>query len=326
MNISALLDLELPTIIMLVVAAAAFVSVVAVGIGFVGRGKRGKRIEVVLNKRRGELSKQQLENLASKPSTLRQAKQKAYIELLNKLFTSLSLENVLSSKEVRESLAQAGFRGRTVVAVYFSSRILGILGGLFTAVVLVNLWQTFPYPEPVRYLFYGVGGGIGFYIPQVLLTNMAQKRQQSMNEAFPDALDLLVICVEAGSSVENALGRVTEEIMETSAILAQEIGLTSAELAYLGDRRTAYENFALRTGLPAAKALATTLIQSEQYGTPVGVALKVLAQEKRNDRMAMAEKKAGALPAKLTVPMIVFFLPLLFMVVIGPAAIQISNF
>ena len=320
------MDLELPTIIMLVVAAAAVVSVVVVGIGFIGRGKRGKRIEMVLNKRRGELSKQQMANLAAKPSTLRQAKQKAYVELANKVFRGLSLEKVLSSKEVRESLAQAGFRGRAVVAVYFSCRVLGILGGLLLAIFLVNLWQPFPYPGPVKYLFYAVGGGVGFYLPQVLLTNMAQKRQQSMNEAFPDALDLLVICVEAGSSVENALGRVTEEIMESSAILAQEIGLTAAELAYLGDRRVAYENFALRTGLPAAKALATTLIQTEKYGTPVGVALKVLAQEKRDERMAMAEKKAGALPAKLTVPMIVFFLPLLFMVVIGPAAIQITNF
>ncbi len=326
MNVSALLDLELPTIIMLVVAAAAVVSVVVVVVGLVSRGKRGKRIEVVLNKRRGELSKQQLANLASKPSTLRQAKQKAYVELLNKVFKGLSLENVLSSKSVREALAQAGFRGRAVVAVYFSCRVLGIVGGLLLAIFLVSLWQPFPYPEPVRYLFYGAGAGIGFYMPQVLLANMAQKRQESMNEAFPDAMDLLVICVEAGSSVENALGRVTEEIAETSSILAQEIGLTAAELAYLGDRRIAYENFALRTGLPAAKALATTLIQSEKYGTPVAVALKVLSQEKRDERMAMAEKKAGALPAKLTVPMIVFFLPLLFLVVIGPAAIQISNF
>jgi tight adherence protein C len=326
MNISALLDLELPTIIMLVVAAAAVVSVIAVGLNFVGRGKRGKRIEMVLNKRRGELSKQQLENLASKPSTLRQAKQKAYVELANKIFRGLSLENLISSKIVRESLAQAGFRGRSVIAVYFACRILGVLGGMLLAVFLISQWQPFPYPNPVKFLFYGIGAAVGFYMPQILLTNMAQKRQQSMNEAFPDAMDLLVICVEAGSSVENALGRVTEEIMETSAILAQEIGLTAAELAYLGDRRIAYENFALRTGLPAAKALATTLIQSEKYGTPVGVALKVLAQEKRDERMAMAEKKAGALPAKLTVPMIVFFLPLLFLVVIGPAAIQITNF
>ena len=326
MNISVLMDIKLPTIIMLVVATAAVVSVVVVGINLLGRGKRGKRIEMVLNKRRGELSRQQLESLSNKPSTLRQAKQKGYVELLNKVFTGLSLENVLSAKHVRESLAQAGFRGRAVVAVFFSCRVMGILGGMALAVLLVSLWRIFPYPEPVKFLFYGVGGAIGFYLPKVLLTNMAQKRQQSMNEAFPDALDLMVICVEAGSSVENALGRVTEEIAESSSILAQEIGLTAAELAYLGDRRMAYENFALRTGLPAAKALATTLIQSEKYGTAVGVALKVLAQEKRDERMAAAEKKAGALPAKLTVPMIVFFMPLLFLVVIGPAAIQISQF
>ena len=326
MNISALLDLELPTIIMLVIAAAAVVSIVVVAVELVGREKRGKRIKVLLKKRCGELSRQQLANLAAKPSSLRQDKQTVFVELLNKVFKSLSLENVLSSKSVRESLAQAGFRGRAGVTVYFSCRVLGIVGGLLLVIFLVSLWQPFPYPEPVRFLFYGVGAAIGFYMPQVLLTNLAQKRQQSMNEAFPDAMDLLVICVEAGSSVENALGRVTEEIAESSPILAQEVGLTAAELAYIGDRRIAYENFALRTGLPAAKALATTLIQSEKYGTPVAVALKVLAQEKRDERMGVAEKKAGALPAKLTVPMIIFFLPLLFLVVIGPAAIQIINF
>ncbi|MCH7551164.1 MAG: type II secretion system F family protein, partial [Proteobacteria bacterium] len=151
------------------------------------------------------------------------------------------------------------------------------------------------------------------------------KRQQEMSDVFPDTLDLMVICVEAGLGVEAAFARVTEEIIDQSPILATELGLLSAELAYLGDRRQSYVNFSNRTGLPAAKALSTALIQSEQYGTPVGVALKVLAQEKRDERMSAAEKKAAALPAKLTVPMIIFFLPVLFIVVIGPAAMQVGN-
>jgi len=146
-----------------------------------------------------------------------------------------------------------------------------------------------------------------------------------MTDVFPDVLDLMVICVEAGLGIEQAFARVSEEIVDSSPVLAQEIGILGAELAYLGDRRKAFENFALRTGLPAAKSLATTLIQSEQYGTPVGVAVQVLAKEKRHDRMSQAEKKAASLPAKLTVPMIIFFLPVLFIVVIGPAVIQITS-
>jgi tight adherence protein C len=146
-----------------------------------------------------------------------------------------------------------------------------------------------------------------------------------MTATFPDMLDLLVICVEAGLSIEAAFTRVTEEIADSSPVLAEEIGLTSAELTFLGDRSKAYANLSARTGLPAAKSLATALIQSERYGTPVSVALKVLAQENRDDRMAKAEKKAGALPAQLTVPMIVFFLPVLFLVIIGPAIIQMMK-
>ena len=157
----------------------------------------------------------------------------------------------------------------------------------------------------------------------MVVSNFAQKRQQEMNQAFPDTLDLLVICVESGLGIEAAFDKVTEEIAENSPILAQEFGLTTAELAYLGDRHKAYENFAKRTGLPAAKSLSTTLVQSEKYGTPVGQALKVLSQERRDERMSLAEKKGASLPAKLTVPMIVFFLPVLYEVVIGPAIIQI---
>jgi tight adherence protein C len=158
-----------------------------------------------------------------------------------------------------------------------------------------------------------------------MLTNTITKRQQALSRSFPDALDLMVICVEAGVSIEAAFQRVTEEMVESTPVIAEEIALTSAELAFLGDRRQAYENLAERTGLPAIKSLCTALLQSERYGTPVSVALRVLAQENREARMAAAEKKAAALPAKLTVPMIIFFLPVLFMVIIGPAAIQVSR-
>ena len=147
-----------------------------------------------------------------------------------------------------------------------------------------------------------------------------------MRLAFPDAIDLLVICVQAGLSIEAAFARVTEEISSTSEALSQEISLTAAELAFLGDRHKAYENFAERTGLEGAKSLGTALSQADKYGTPVGIALKVLAEESRNERMSRAETKAARLPAQLTVPMIMFFLPVLFIVIIGPAVLQFLSF
>jgi tight adherence protein C len=151
---------------------------------------------------------------------------------------------------------------------------------------------------------------------------MVAKRQQSITKAFPDALDLMVICVEAGLSMEAGFHRVADEIQETSPELSEELGLTTAELAFLPDRRAALENLAKRTGLPGMKALTTSLVQAEKYGTPVSVSLRVLSNEQRDDRMNKAERKAGALPAQLTVPMIVFFLPVLFIVLIGPAIIK----
>jgi tight adherence protein C len=142
---------------------------------------------------------------------------------------------------------------------------------------------------------------------------------------FPDALDLLVISSEAGLSIEAAFHRVTGEIEESSPALSEEFGLTTAELSFLGDRRRAYTNFADRTGLPSAKALAVTLLQSEKYGTSISNALKVLSQENRDERMSRAERKAASLPAQLTVPMIVFFLPVLFVVIMGPAGLKIAS-
>ena len=172
-------------------------------------------------------------------------------------------------------------------------------------------------PSPCRY--------VGFYAPILYVSNVVTKRQQSIRRAWPDALDLLLICVESGMSAEAAFRKVSEEIGAQSVELAEELTLTTAELSYLPERRQAYENLGARTGLEAVKSVMTSLIQAERYGTPLGHALRVLAQENRDQRMNEAEKKAAALPPKLTVPMILFFLPVLFGVILGPAAIQISH-
>ena len=162
-------------------------------------------------------------------------------------------------------------------------------------------------------------------MPEVYLNNTMTKRQVSMRRAFPDSLDLLLICVESGMSIEHAFRKVAGEIGSASVALAEEYTLTTAELSYLQDRRVAYENLAIRTGLDGVKQIVTVLIQSERYGTPLGSALRVVSQESRDNRLMEAEKKAAGLPPKLTVPMIIFFLPVLFFVILTPAGIQISH-
>jgi len=164
---------------------------------------------------------------------------------------------------------------------------------------------------------------IGIKAPEVFLSNQIAKRQASMKTAFPDALDLLLICVESGMSIELAFRKVSTEIGSQSVPLAEEFALCTAELSYLAERRQAYENIAARTGLEGVKSVSTALIQAERYGTPLGSALRTLAQESRDQRMMEAEKKAAALPPKLTVPMILFFLPVLFIVIMTPAIIQV---
>ena len=321
---ATLARMDIPTMIMWLLVMAGVCSTLWFGYSFFAGGKRGKRITAVISRHRGELSRKQAEDL-KKTSAIRQTREKPHVELMKKILGVVNLQHLLFSDDVRNQLAQAGLRGRGVVPAYVSTRILMALGGGIGTLIFVGLMDRFPYPDFVKFIFAAAGAAAGFYMPKLLLANTVQKRQDEMTRGFPDTLDLLVICVESGLGIEAAFTRVTEEIAEASPILAQELGLMSAELAYLGDRRQAYENFSNRTGLEAAKALATALIQSEQYGTPVGVAIKVLAQEKRDERMSNAEKKAAALPAKLTVPMIIFFLPCLFIVVIGPAYLTIAG-
>lgn len=316
--------IETPTLIVWMAVLAAIVTVAAIALPFITQKGQSQRFKAVTD-RRQELSRDQMSSLESKGSSIRQRKGQSRAELMKKILHALKIDQALGSKEIKESLSQAGYRGPNAIIGFAFARF-ALAGGLFAlSFIVIAAWKDFPYPLQVKILIMGVAALIGFYLPKIIVTNSGQKRQVQLNAGFADALDLMVICVEGGLSVEGAFDRVTEEIADKSPLLAQEFGLTSAELAYLGDRHKAYTNFAERTGLPAIKSLSTTLMQSEKYGTPVGQALKVLSQERRQERMALAEKKGAALPAMLTVPMILFFLPPLFMVVIGPAAINIMN-
>jgi tight adherence protein C len=169
------------------------------------------------------------------------------------------------------------------------------------------------------------GALVGYYLPDLWVSNVIGRRQQSIMQAFPDALDLMLICVESGMSIESSFTKVAAEIGTQSSELAEELALTTAELSYLPDRRQAFDNLARRCGHQGVRAVATALNQAEKYGTPLGQALRVTATENREMRMQEAEKKAASLPAKLTVPMILFFLPCLFVVIMGPAIMRIMH-
>ncbi|MHC5654781.1 type II secretion system F family protein [Stappia sp.] len=234
----------------------------------------------------------------------------------------LNLRNLMSDEKTAFHLVQAGFRGpRPLYTFLFARLVMPVIlfvVALFYTFVVLQLEQ----PPMVKVLIASVIAFIGYYAPDLYVKNRIQNRQTSINRAWPDALDLMLICVESGMSIEVAFRKVAEEIGVQSVALAEELTLTNAELSYLGDRRLAYENLSKRTGLENVKNVSLALIQAERYGTPVSQALRVMADESRSQRMQAAEKKAAALPPKLTVPMIVFFLPVLLAVIIGPVIIQ----
>jgi len=234
------------------------------------------------------------------------------------------LGNILEGENSREKLASAGYRGQAPLITFMFFRFvmpfLVFSITLFYSFLILHL--SWPPLEKVGVAF--VGALIGFYLPDLFVNNMIARRQQSIMRAFPDALDLMLICVESGMSIESAFTRVAGEIGSQSAELAEELALTTAELSYLPDRRQAFDNLAKRCGHPGVKSVATALNQAEKYGTPLGQALRVTATENREMRMQEAERKAASLPAKLTVPMIIFFLPCLFVVIMGPAIMQIK--
>jgi len=235
---------------------------------------------------------------------------------------ALNLSRHMSDGKIAHRLRMAGYRGQAPIVTYLA--LLVLMPGIMLAVSAFYVFFVFS-ADQALYIKLGVvlaAGYAGCYLPPLYLTNRIQKRQLIIKRAWPDALDLLLICVESGMSIESALRRVSVEMSASAPALSDELIITTAELSYLQDRRMAYENLGSRTGLEGVRAVVTSLIQSEKYGTPLGQALRVLAQENRDLRMLEAEKKAASLPPKLTVPMILFFLPVLFAVIITPTIIQ----
>ena len=312
-----------PIIVTLLAAIAAFATTLTVLMPILSRDRLNSRMQVMALERE-KMRAARMADLSGKDGQgkLRTTPRGFMQEIVNKF----NLRSVFDTEEVRDRLKMAGLRGQAPLVGYMFFRVAMPILIAFVALLYLFVIADYDYPVLVK-IGLAVGAGyIGFYLPNMFIQNLVQRRQTSIKSAFPDALDMLLICVQSGMSVEAAFQKVSGEVGAQSLELAEELSLTTAELSYLQDRRQAFENWGKRTGIPGIKAVATALIQAERYGTPVGQALRIMARENREMRMAEAEKKAAALPPKLTVPMIIFFLPVLFVVILGPALIQVFGY
>lgn len=279
-----------------------------------------KRMKAVANERERIRARERERLAKTEKVSLRQTPK----QIVSKVVEDFNLGKWLAQEAAREKLTMAGYRGQAPYVTFLFARLVTPIV-LFIATVLYvflisHLQQSFPIKIGIC-----IGAAyLGLQAPMLFLKNAISKRQLSIKRAFPDALDLLLICIESGMSVEAAFRKVSIEIVSQSVALSEEFTLTTAELSYLQDRKVAYENLAKRTGLDGVKSVCLALQQSERYGTPLGQSLRVMAQENRDMRMNEAEKKAAALPPKLTVPMILFFLPVLFVVILGPTGIKVA--
>ena len=305
----------------LLAAIAAGATVLTLAMPLLVKDTLSTRMKAVAFERE-KIRLRERERLAqSSKATLRQSP-KAYMKTVVENF---NLTKWVGQEDARIKLVQAGYRGQAPYVTYLFFRMVMpvamLLASLFYMYVVIQLDQ----PTIIK-IGIAIGAAyFGMLSPNLFLRNKIGRRQLSIKRAFPDALDLLLICIESGMSVEAAFHKVSEEIGSQSIPLAEELTLTTAELSYLPDRRQAYDNLAQRTGLEGVKSVCLALQQAERYGTPLGATMRVLSQESCDSRMAEAEKQAAALPPKLTVPMILFFLPVLFVVILGPAAIRVMG-
>jgi tight adherence protein C len=303
-------------------AFAAFSSVLVVSWPYLFRSKLAERMAKVESERKRirQRERERL-NTQKRPVSLRSEPRK----LFKKIVDRFNLAKQTEDGELANTLRMAGYRGHAQVITFLAVRLIAPVVIFAVSFLYILLALKPSVPLPVVLAMAAGFGALGYFVPAIYVRNRITKRQKAIRRAWPEALDLLLITVESGMSVEAAFRKVAEEISAQSAEVAEEIALTTAELSYLQDRRQAYENLGRRTGVEGVRAVVTCLIQAEKYGTPLGQALRVMAQENRDMRMNEAEKKAAALPPKLTVPMILFFLPVLFAVIVTPAAIQIAG-
>src|SRR5690348_5442428 len=304
---------------MVFAAIAAIATVVTLAMPLLASDTLSKRMNAVAIERE-KIRQRERERMARGDKVNLRQSPRQYMQAVVERF---NLTKWLAQEEARLKLVQAGYRGQGPYVAFLFFRMVTPLITLSTTVLYIFGLSHFKLPAVAKVGICLLAAYLGMQLPYLFLKNKIQRRKVSIGRAFPDALDLLLICVESGMSIELAFQRVSQEVGTQSIALAEELTLTTAELSYLPDRRQAYENLAKRTDIEGVKSVCLALQQSERYGTPLGQTLRVMAQENRDMRMTAAEKKAAALPPQLTVPMILFFLPVLFAVILGPAIIKI---
>jgi tight adherence protein C len=302
-------------------AIAAMATVITLAMPLLARNDLSRRMNAV-SVEREKIRQRERERLARGDKVTLRVTPKQYMK---RIVDQFNLGKWVGQEQAREKLLQAGYRGNAPYVTYLFFRMVSPIVAFMATTFYIFVVMQMDRPVMVKLGMSLFAAFVGMQLPYLFLKNKIGKRQLSIRRAFPDALDLLLICVESGMSIESAFRKVSQEIGSQSIPLAEELTLTTAELSYLQDRKVAYENLARRTDLEGVKAVCVALQQSERYGTPLGQTLRVMAQENRDMRMSEAEKKAAALPPKLTVPMILFFLPVLFIVILGPAAIKVMG-
>jgi tight adherence protein C len=313
-------SINVTTLAMVFAAIAAAATVLTIAMPYAFADSLGKRMKAVAIERE-KLRARERERMANEKQkvNLRQSPKQSIKAIVDRF----NLTKWVGQEEARLKLIQAGYRGQAPYVTYLFFRMVTPMAAFILATVYLFVLGDYAMATPIKIGICIAAAYLGMHLPWMLLKSKIQKRQLSIKRAFPDTLDLLLICVESGMSIEAAFRKVSEEVGTQSIALAEELTLTTAELSYLPDRRMAYENLAKRTDLDGVKSVCMALQQAERYGTPLAQMLRVMAQENRDMRMSEAEKKAAGLPPKLTVPMIVFFLPVLFVVILGPAVIKV---
>jgi tight adherence protein C len=306
-------------VIQLLIAIAVGATVITLAMPLLAGDNLGRRMKAVSVERSRIRERERARMANGDRISVRQTPKAWMMSIVN----GLQLTKYLAQDEAREKLIQAGYRGQVPYIVFLLFRMVVPIVTFLLALIYLFVINDMQQPAIVRVLIACFAAYVGLQLPMLFLKNQIDRRKTSIRRAFPDSLDLMLICVEAGMSIEVAFKRVSQEVGTQSIPLAEELTLTTAELSYLQDRRLAYENLAKRTDLDGVRAVSMALIQAERYGTPLANTLRVMAQENRDMRMSDAEKKAASLPPKLTVPMIVFFLPCLFIVIMGPAVIRL---
>jgi tight adherence protein C len=305
-------------LLLILLTGVAFITVLAVWYGLLERHPMERRARMLAD-RRAELRSQMLKERGHS------RRQQESLSVMRRVVVLLKLVQSQQSSKLNERLAQAGLRSRDTAIVFLFFKVAApvLLGA--AAFFLVYLLEIGDLSPATRLCVVLAGAVLGFFAPELCVSNLTSKRQLSLSKGLPDALDLLVICAESGLALDVALERVANEVGSANPELGEELQLTSVELGFLPDRRQALINLTRRTNLAAIRGVVNTLLQTEKYGTPLSQSLRVLANEFRDQRLLRAEEKAARLPATLTVPMIVFILPVLFIVLIGPAIISVMD-